>query len=226
LQTLDSAIARAEEAKAMFDDPADQQIAQCAIDDALYKKQMLLFGIQLIQADIDAMKCAMQLDAAWELILAADSLMRDAVSTVTTGGSTQITRARDLNREALGKLDEARLALQAASDAFPEVDFSRLANYIDAKRASCELAIASDDALLERNYTRASELNNEFRTKDAEVVELARQMPEDPWVLIYDAYEDKTTAWRDEYRKLFDQAADMDAILRAWMTRGVEPDGE
>jgi len=213
---LDSAIAKAEEAMPMFDDIEGQEAAQNTIDDAIYKKQMLAFGILLIQADIDAMNCALELDAAWEAILAADSLMREAVSTITSGGTTQITRARDLNQEALVKLDEAYDALVRASATFPEVDFSTLFSYLAAKKESCELAIASDDALLDRDFNTATDLNNQFRAKDAEVVELALLIPDDPLSLIIDAYNERIMDSFDEYSRLHDKVVDVDAMLREW----------
>ena len=221
LQTLDTAVIKAREAKEMFDDPADQQIAQYAIDDAVYKKQMLLYGIQIISADIVAIESSVEFEIAWDAILAADTLMREAVSSVTTGGSSQISRSHELNQEALAKLDEANAALQRASEIFPEADFSTLFAYLEAKRESCQLAISSDEALLDNQYDRANSLNDQFREKDAEVVALALLIPDDPSSLIIKAYDEKTSDWRNEYKVLYDMAVDMDAYLREWRSNNV-----
>jgi hypothetical protein len=217
-QTLDSARVLAEQARDSFVDPADQLIAQCVIDSVSYKTEMLIIGVQLLRADIDTMRCAVQFDMAWEAILSADQLMREAVSTVTTGGTYQITRAREFNRSALAKLDNAREALRTAGEFFPEANFSSISDYLEAKRDSCLLAIASDDALLEYNYNQAGSLNDQFHEKDKRAVELAKLIPDNPLTIIEEAYDEKTSVWRSAYYELFEKASQVDALIREWKT--------
>ena len=219
-QTLDSAMVSAEAAKNSFSDPADQAIAQHAYDAAVYRKQMLSLGVLLAQADIQALQSAVQLDTAWEAILDADSLMRQAASSASAGGTDRYSRALALNQEALVRLDDAKLALDEAARIFPEADFSTLVNYVQAKRESCVLVIASDEALLANDRVLANDLNDQFVAKDAEVVELAMLIPNDPITIITSAYDTKTNEWRTEYRELFTKAADADAYIREWLLNG------
>jgi hypothetical protein len=216
-QTLDLAMSRANEAKSQFADQADQAIAQYAYDAALYRKQMLLLGVQLIQADISAMQCMVGLNEAIDDIIEADALMRSAASSMSAGGANQASDSLRMNREACEKLDTAHQLLLDAQSSFPEADFTALVAYVVAKRESCELAMASDQAVLDRDYATATARNDEFLAKDAEVVELAMLLPETPVSIIFEAYDAKTSEWHTEYSQLFNQAADTDVYLRAWL---------
>jgi hypothetical protein len=223
--SLDSAIEKAQQAKETFLEEEYQELAQHAQDAAGYRKQMLKMSSELTSYDIAAMKSALSLEYAWGLIVEADASMRSAVETVTMGWGT-VTESREYNQEAFDKLVLADEALVVASETFPTADFGSLRAYLNIKKESAELALASDDALLEGDYYLASTKNEEFIAKDAEAVGLAANIPTDPMSLVFAAYEEATVQLRGDYKTVRSQAADTDVYLRAYLGVDVQQTNE
>jgi hypothetical protein len=214
--SLDNAIEKAILARETFLEKERQDLAQRAQDAAGYRKQMLEMNSELTNFDIAAMRSALGLEYAWGLIVDADADMRSAVEVITVWGGTT-TESRDYNQQAFDKLVLADAALVAAGEAFPTADLRILREYLNVKKASAELALASDDALLEGDYYLASTRNEEFIAKDAEAVGLAANIPSDPLSLVFAAYEEATVQLREEYKVVRSQAADTDVYLRAYL---------
>ncbi|MDR2587155.1 MAG: hypothetical protein LBC23_02695 [Coriobacteriales bacterium] len=212
--TLDRAIGQATLAQETFLGAEDQELAGHAREAAEYRKQMLDMSMVLVGSDVAAMKAVLDLEYAWTLIVDADANMRSAVE-VTAWGA--VTDSRDYNQEAVNKLVLAEEALGLAGEVFPQADLTVLTTYLSAKKASAELALASDQAWLDGDYDTAYSKNEEFIGKDAEAVELASAIPSDPLSLIVTAYENLTKQQREDYKAVRSQAAEADAFLRAYL---------
>jgi hypothetical protein len=223
--SLDNAIEKAVQAKETFLDEEYQQLAQRAQDAAGYRKQMLQMSSELTSYDIAAMKSALGLEYTWGLIVEADTDMRSAVEAVTVWGGTA-AESREYNQQAFDKLVLADEALVVAGEAFPTADFGTLRAYLNVKKESAELALASDDALLADDYYLASTKNEEFIAKDAEAVVLAANIPSDPLSLIFAAYEEAVNQLRVDYKAMRSQAADADVYLRAYLGVDIQQTGE
>jgi hypothetical protein len=223
--SLDGAIEKATQAKGVFMEQERQELAQHAQDAASYRKQMLEMSSQLISYDIAAMRSALSVEYAWALIVEADANMRSAVEVVTVWDGS-IAESREYNQQALDRLVLADESLIRAVDHFPLADFSSLRNYLDVKKASAELALASDDALLAGEYYEASIKNEEFIAKDAEAVSLAANIPSDPLSLIVTAYDEATGKLRNDYKAMRSRAADIDVYLRAYLGVDVQQGSE
>jgi hypothetical protein len=223
-ESLDGAIEKAIQAQETFLEAEYQALAQHAQDAAGYRKQMLRMSSELTKYDIAAMKSALGLEYSWELIVDADANMRSAVEAVTAWGGT-VEESRDYNQQAFDKLVLADEALVAAGELFPAADIGTLRAYLNAKRESVELALASDDALLVGEYYLASTKNEEFIAKDAEAVGLAANIPSDPLSLIFAAYEEATSQLREDYKITRSQAADADVYLRTYLGVDIQQTG-
>ncbi|MDR1082526.1 MAG: hypothetical protein LBL27_01490, partial [Coriobacteriales bacterium] len=221
-ESLDGAIGKAEQAKETFFEDERQELAQHAQDAAAYRKQMLDLSSQLIGYDVAAMTSALSLERAWTLIVDADADMRSAVEVVAENGTRSVAESRDYNQSALDKFALAQEALTAATDAFANVETKALSDYLSAKTASAELALASDQAFLDGDRATATAKNKEFVTKDAEAVELAAAFPTEPLNLVVAAYEEATKQIREDYKIVRSQAADVDVYLRAYLGVSVQ----
>jgi hypothetical protein len=215
--SLDDAINKALQAKETFLEDESQQLAQYAQDAAAYRKQMLEMSGEIVRYDIAAMRSALALEYAWTLIIDADANMRSAVETVAEGGAGAVTESRDYNQEAVNKLVLADEALDKAVEAFSTVDVGALRAYLEAKKASAEIALASDEAFLEGSYYTAYLRNEEFIEKDAEAVMLAAAIPGDLLSLVVTAYEQAIGPLHGEYAAIRSQATDVDVYLRAYL---------
>ena len=217
---LDSALSKAREAQETYVDKNGKALAQYAIDAVGYRRQMLAMSSQLTRYDIDALGCALSLEYAWNLIVEADANMRYAVEIVAANGGGAVSESRDYNQEALEKLHLAQEVLAITPSLFPGVDVKVLNDYLVVKIQSVELAIASDDAYLVRNYLLATEKNDEFRAKDLEAVELAAKIPSNPMSLMIAAYNEATRQLKEDYKDVRLMAVDTDAYLRAYLNGG------
>jgi hypothetical protein len=215
--SLDDAISKAAQARETFQEEERKGLAQHAEDAATYRKQMLEMSSHLVGYDIAAMKSALSLEYAWTLIIDADADMRAAVEAVSEGGGGAVAESRDYNQEALNKFALADEALDAALETLPTIDLTALRAYLAAKKASAELALASDEAFLEGDYDTANAQNEEFIAKDAEAVNLVANIPDDPLSLVVTAYEEATDQLRREYKAIRSRAADADVYLRAYL---------
>jgi hypothetical protein len=219
--TLDTAIEQANLAQETFLGTEEKELAGHARQAAEYRKKMLEISTLLVGYDVAAMKAALDLEYAWTLIVDADANMRSAVE-VTAWGA--VTDSRDYNQEAVNKLTLAQEALGLAGEVFPQADLAVLTTYLGAKKASAELALTSDQAWLDGDYTTAYSKNEEFITKDAEAVELAGAIPSDPLSLVVTAYEELSKQQREDYKAMRSQAAEADAFLRAYLGVDIRQD--
>jgi len=216
-ESLDNAIAKAQQAQRTYSTKADKALAQHAIDAAEYRKKMLGQSALIAEYDIKTIKSASLVEQAWSLIFEADSDMRAAALMVITHGANGIRSSRDYNEQALAKLRRAQEILATIPHIFPEVDLSCITNYLEAKIESAQLALDSDNLYLSGYYTRSHEKTEEFKIKDLEVVELILKIPRIPVTLVFDAYDEATREIREIYKNNRSEAADADAYLRAYL---------
>jgi len=215
--TLDSAISNGEQALTSYPDDEHRQLAQDATDTANYRKEMIDTAAQIVEVDIATVKCAAYVIEAINLFIDVNTDMLMAVEVVAEGGYDSVEEAVSYNRSALEKLNWAELYVADAKEMFPEVDLAPMEQYIAAKRESINLAIESDEALLNEDYDTALAKNEEFKTKDAESGTLANVFAQDPLKPINDAREAKTTQLRTDYDEIRSKATDKDAILRRYL---------
>ena len=215
--SLDLAITKAKEAEQVYLDKDRKALAGYAQTAAELRKQMLGLSSQLTSYDIAALRCALAVDYSWMLIVDAASEMHAAGEAMSAGKASAVPESRDYNQSALEKLTLAEEALVKAEEHFPDVNLKPLMDYVVVKKASAQLALESDLAFLDGDYTATRTKNAEFIAKDAEAVQLALALPENPMSLVQQAYSDVTKQLRDDYVNVRDQAVENDAYLRDYL---------
>ncbi|NLG10411.1 MAG: hypothetical protein GX562_02610 [Coriobacteriaceae bacterium] len=215
--TLNQAADTARQANTLFSNAEDKDLCQHVIDAADYRNEMLSYGKALTQNDIDAMKSAIALNEAWNLIIAADKDMRNAVEVVDGVHSNKVAEAIELNKSALEKIKQAAEKTIEAEAAYSNVDVSSISNYLIVREAAIKLAIESDEALSDNDIDLAREKNDEYTAKDAEAIEAAKQIPTEPMQLIVTVYEATTRELRASYHEVRTKAADADAYIRVYV---------
>jgi hypothetical protein len=222
-ETLTNASQHADQALQFFSQTGDQALAQHVIDAADYRSDMLNYGRMIVQNDISAMQGALLLADAWYLITSADYNMRHAVEVVGGANASKIQEAVDSNKAAAEELAQAQMKIQEAQGVFDQADFSSIANFLVVKREAALLAIESDEALLAKDVTLATQKNDEYTSKDAEVVQAAQKIPSDPMSLITDAYDAATKDIIASYQLARGKAADSDGFVREYTGVDVLP---
>ena len=215
--SLDQAIVKAKEAEQVYIDKDRKALAVYAQTAAELRKQMLELSSQLTEYDMAALRCALAVDYSWMLIIDAASEMHAAGEAVNTGKASAVPESRDYNQSALEKLTLAEEALVKAEEHFSDVDLKPLMDYVVTKKVSAQLALESDLAFIDGDYTTTRTKNAEFIAKDAEAVQLALALPESPMSLVQQAYSDVTEQLRADYTSVRDQAVENDAYLRDYL---------
>ncbi|NTU88681.1 MAG: hypothetical protein HGA54_02085 [Actinobacteria bacterium] len=190
-----------------------EQAAACAEA----RKLMLEYGSQLITYDIGAMKSATAFSEAWVLIIDADTKSRQATTLVAAASTQNVTISRDTNTAAIASLDSALAKIDTASQAFPEVDFTPLIAYVNAKREAITYALASDEAFLADDTATSDAKTAEYNTANAKAIELAAALPADPTQMILQTYETVTSPIRASYLAAREQASAADVHVREYL---------
>jgi hypothetical protein len=217
LQSLSDAAVKAQQAKDKFISAEKKELAQSAVDATELRKQMLEMSSLITGYDIAAMKGTLAIDYVLTMIIDADTEMRQAVTAVNNGGANAVSESLEANKRALEKLVLAEQTLAAVDTTLLQVDLKSITEYLAAKKASAELAVASDQAFVNGDYGTYRAKTDEFNAKDVEAVALAANIPADPRSLIYTAYEQGTAQLKVDYAAVRSAAADNDAHLREYL---------
>jgi hypothetical protein len=228
LQSLSEAAAKAQQAKDKFISTEKKDLAQSAVKATELRGQMLEMSSSITVYDIAAMKGTLAIDYVLTMIIDADTEMRQAVTAVNNGGADAVAESLEANKRALEKLVLAEQTLAAVDTSLLQVDLKSITDYLAAKKASAELAVASDQAFENGDYGTYRAKTDEFNAKDVEAVALAANIPADPRSLIYNAYELVTAQLKVDYAAVRTAAADNDALLREYLGVVIEqaPAGE
>ncbi len=222
LASLKNASGKAQEAKNRFISSEKVDLSQNAIDAAALREQMLEMSSSITEYDIAAMKTTLAVEYVFAMILDADSEMRQAVSAVNSGGSSAVSQSLEANKRALEKLVLAEQAIAVLDMTLLQVDLKSISDYLGAKKATAEIAVASDQAFIDGDYNTYRAKTDEFNAKDEEAVTLAANIPADARSLIYTAYEEKTAQLKLDYAEIRSRAAENDAHLRDYLGVTIE----
>ena len=222
-QTASSLSAADEKARAAsmeLRDAREKEAANQTVAAVSARKELLSTGRQLLEDAQRAWTASVSLEEAWEAVLEADALARDAAELVTDATAENVQASKDKTNEALTAFAEARSALESVQASFPDADLSSLMGYVDKRVEALSHAVSSNDALLAKNKEEASAQNDAYNAADAEAVSLARSLPADPSDIVFEAYERATERLSESYATARSQAGTADAFIRDYLGAG------
>ena len=222
-QTASSLSAADEKARAAsmeLRDAREKEAANQTVAAVSARKELLSTGGQLLEDAQRAWAASVSLEEAWEAVLEADALARDAAELVTDATAENVQASKDKTNEALTAFAEARSALESVQASFPDADLSSLMGYVDKRVEALSHAVSSNDALLAKNKEEASAQNDAYNAADAEAVSLARSLPADPSDIVFEAYERVTERLSESYATARSQAGTADAFIRDYLGAG------
>ena len=217
---LNAAESFAEEALKDIRESDDKKAAEQLARAAESRRVMMEEALVIMKASANAQAAVNAVDACWDLVLQADSLMKEAAALVTdtTNENTRASQAK--SEEARGLLYDAFDKLEEAQDACATADFSALQAYIDKRIESIGYAIASDEAIYLQDKQTADSQNALYNQADAQAVELAKALPQDPAQPVVDVFEANTKASRENYLSARSQAGESDSFMRDYLGEG------
>ncbi|MCL2825785.1 MAG: hypothetical protein FWD72_00085 [Eggerthellaceae bacterium] len=214
---LDAAYDLASQASENMRDSSEKDAADQALASVDARRAMLDTGATLLQAEVDALNATDAMTQAWDKVLQADSLAREAASMVTDTTNDNVTASKEKSQQALDLFNDALTLITDVSNSSLEPDVQVFLDYVGKRVDAMNCAIASDDAILAQDRQTAEDQNTAYNTKEDEAAQLARQLPSDVTSPISSAYAAATDDPMKTYAEARHQASTADAFLRDYL---------
>jgi len=194
--------------------PSEQaQEAVALIASAEGRLAMLEHAPTLLQANIVAAASLEPARAAWEHVSAAEGLKDQATTEYNRLTRASVTRSQQLNTQAEERFRQAKEQFRLADSAFPEAELDRFITYIEANLEMLAISKRADAAFLAGRIAEANTLAGQVNTKDAQIVEQLKALPETPEAAIAGAYEKLAGPATELYFEARDRVTKADAEL-------------
>ena len=211
---LSDADEQARNASELLKDPVVKDVANQAVASVAARQAMLQNGMQLVKASGDAAEAAQACEAAWSKVLEADDKTHEASKLVENDDAAA---SKEKTLEAKNLFEEAEGEIKALQAAHSDVDLSSFVSYIDKRLEAVGYAVATDDALADRNKEEAVAQNDSYNKAESEAATLAAKLPSDAAQLFHDAY---SKQWADTikmYASKRAEAGTSDAVIRDYL---------
>lgn len=217
LRLIDEADVQARAASVDLRSSKEKEAANQTVAAISARRALVEAGVHLLEAAQAAEESAVQADEAWDQVIKGDSLARDAAKLVTETTAENVQASKDKTNEALAVFQAASAALANAQVVYPQADLTPVASYIDKRIESLGYAIASDDAILAKNKEDAAAQNDAYNQTDSEAAALAKDLPDMPSAIVYEAFEQATADLAQSYSTARSQAAAADSFIRDYL---------
>lgn len=206
--------AHARNASELLKDPVVKDVANQAVASVAARQAMLQNGMQLIKASGDASQAAQACDEAWSKVLDADDKTHEASKLVEEDNAAA---SKEKTLEAQSFFEEAKKQLQTLQATYSNVDLSMFVSYVDKRLEAVGYAVATDDALTDRNKEEAVAQNDLYNKAESEAAAIASKLPSNTAQLFHDAY---SKQWADTikiYASKRAEAGTSDAVIRDYL---------
>ena len=224
LAKLPAALAQLEEADAAarrvsvdLRESEDKEAANQTVAATGARTALIESGRQIVEQAQWADEAARAVREAWQRVVEADALARDAAALVADTTAEHVAASKDKTNAAVGAFADAQAALEALDSAYADVDLVGLLDYVAKRIEAMGYALASDDAFLAKNKEEAVAQNDAYNRADAEAATLAAGLPDDVAQLVFDAYDQATGTLFETYSTARSQAGAADAFLRDYL---------
>ena len=213
-EKLSSAAEEAKAASEGLDDGQARQAANEAVSSITARQTMLETGSQLMSASQDAISGTEAFAEAWNKVLEADDIVREA-SKLTSSSETEASKAK--YEEALLAFRNSRSKIAEVQMKYSQVSLSEILTYIDKRIESMGYAIASDNALIDKDKEEAVTQNDNYNKAETEASNLALSLPSHPEQLYRSAYSEKNSETLKSYKAARSQAGTSDTVIREYL---------
>lgn len=196
--------------------PRDREAAGNALSSIDARIAMIDYGSGIAQETGIALSARENAVSAWNAILSADALAREAASLANEGTAESISASKDRTIEAISSLNDATYLLSLAQNDYPNADLSVYADYVAKRVEAFNHAVASDEAFLAEDAATALSENDAYNTADSEAAAMARALPDDIVSVIDDALHAELADDIAAYEDARARAASTDAFIRTY----------
>ena len=224
LAKLPGALAQLEEADAAarrvsvdLRESEDKEAANQTVAATSARTALIESGRQIVGQAQRADEAARAVREAWQGVVDADALARDAAALVANTTAEHVTASQDTTNAAAAAFTDAQAALEELAATYDDVDLAGLLGYVAKRIEAMGYALASDDAFLAKNKEEAVSQNDAYNRTDADAAALAAALPDDVAQLVFEAYEQATDPFFETYSTARSQAGAADAFLRDYL---------
>lgn len=224
LAKLPGALAQLEEADAAarrvsvdLRESEDKEAANQTVAATSARTALIESGRQIVGQAQRADEAARAVREAWQGVVDADALARDAAALVADTTAEHVTASKDKTNAAAAAFADAQAALEELAATYDDVDLAGPLDYVAKRIEAMGYALASDDAFLAKNKEEAVSQNDAYNRADAEAAALAAALPDDVAQLVFEAYEQATDPFFETYSTARSQAGAADAFLRDYL---------
>lgn len=215
--TLQGVQGTAERAMQGFREENERGAAEHVIDAAEARQTMLTQGMAILQAADGVNENAEALQSAWDAVVDADSAARESSQMIGEGGTDAINASKEKTQQALDGFSNAQQALTDFANANPDIQVDDQLSYVSKRIEAMEHALASDEALLQRDVALAQSENDAYNAADQEAASLAAALPSDPEQPVLDDFQKRIESLVEAYENARGQASSADAFLRDYL---------
>lgn len=224
LGELPSAVSQLEEADAIarrlsvdLRESGEKEAANQTVAAVAARIALLDSGRQIVEQAKQADASARSVREAWQGVIKADGLARDAAALVADTTDEHVTASKEKTEAAIEAFLAAQGDLEELAYENPDADLTALIEYVAKRLEAMGCALASDDAFLSKNKEEAVAQNDAYNRADAEAATIAATLPADPAQPVLDAYDQATASVFETYSTARSQAGSADAFLRDYL---------
>ncbi len=162
LAKLPGALAQLEEADAAarrvsvdLRESEDKEAANQTVAATSARTALIESGRQIVGQAQRADEAARAVREAWQGVVDADALARDAAALVTYTTAEHVTASKDKTNAAAAAFADAQAALEELAATYDDVDLAGPLDYVAKRIEAMGYALASDDAFLAKNKEEA-----------------------------------------------------------------------
>lgn len=217
-QKLDNAEAFAQQANEGMRESADKEASNQAIISINARRELLAQGSFLLAEDILAKQTADVVLSAWDQVLQADMLAREAAELIANTTEENVVSSNEKTLEAKELLQLAASSYESIDTLYPGADFSVQKVYIEKRIEALDYALASNKAIEIQDKQTAEAQNEAYNNADSEAATIAEGFADtNPVQAILDKYEELTEDSREKYTQARTKAGVSDAFLRDYL---------
>ncbi len=217
LPTLDQADELAKSASANLVNSDEQDVAGQTVTAISSRESMISYGLQILEAAYTAKSASQQMMDGWYAVAEADEDARAAAALVEDPTPENIQASMEQTQAAIDALNNASQLISQAQQNYPAVNRDAYISYITKRVEALGYALASDQALLDRNKEEAQAQNDAYNQADAEAAELAQGLDEDPTAAYEAAFDQATKQDFEAFEAARTQAGASDAAIRDYL---------
>jgi len=171
----------------------DAPMAEALLASIDAREEMMAEAPVILEANMKAARAIPFADRALEQMKVAEELVVEAAAEFNKHTEAGVRASSAASAKAEERLTDARSLLTSATAEFPEADHSAFLGYVDAKLELVRLSKTIDQLWLDGKIEESNKQLDAYNKRDAEIVAMAKALPESVRDPIADAYDSITS---------------------------------